>query len=74
MGITITILEPDAKRLFDRSITGYRAANTALDAAINGENWSAINLAQSTRELHANTIALIVNMYADTAVGQGAQS
>lgn len=74
MGITITILEPDTKRLFDRSITGYRAANTALDAAINEENWCAINLAQSNRELHANTIALIVNMYADFTLVQGAQS
>ncbi|KMN09053.1 hypothetical protein [Pseudomonas helleri] len=74
MAINIIISEPDTKRLFDRSITGYRAANVALDAAIDGENWSAINLAQSNRELHANTIALIVNMYADTTAGQGAQS
>ena len=71
--ITITISEPDTKRLFDRSIAGYRSANTDLDVAINNENWGAISMAQSNRELHANTIALIVNMYADTTAEQGAR-
>lgn len=73
MTMTITISEPDTKRLFDRSIAGYRSANTDLDVAINNENWRAINMAQSNRELHANTIALIVNMYADTTAEQGAR-
>ena len=73
MTMTITISEPDTKRLFDRSIAGYRSANTDLDVAINNENWGAINMAQSNRELHANTIALIVNMYADTTAKQGAR-
>ena len=72
--MTITISEPDTKRLFDRSIAGYRSANTDLDVAINNENWGAIKMAQSNRELHANTIALIVNMYADTSAERGAQS
>ena len=74
MTMTITISEPDTKQLFDRSIAGYRSANTDLDVAINNENWGAINMAQSNRELHANTIALIVNMYADTSAERGAQS
>lgn len=73
MTMTITISEPDTKRLFDRSIAGYRSANTDLDVAIDAENWGAINQAQSNRELHANTIALIVNMYADTTAEQGAR-
>ena len=73
MIMTITISEPDTKRLFDRSIAGYRSANTDLDVAINNENWGAISMAQSNRELHANTIALIVNMYADTTAEQGAR-
>ena len=73
MTMTITISEPDTKRLFDRSIAGYRSANTDLDVAINNENWGAISMAQSNRELHANTIALIVNMYADTTAEQGAR-
>lgn len=73
MIMTITISEPDTKRLFDRSIAGYRSANTDLDVAIDAENWGAINMAQSNRELHANTIALIVNMYADTTAEQGAR-
>ncbi|AMB78566.1 hypothetical protein AV641_05520 [Pseudomonas fragi] len=73
MTMTITISEADTKRLFDRSIAGYRSANTDLDIAIDSENWGAINLAQSNRELHANTIALIVNMYADTTAEQGAR-
>lgn len=73
MTMTITISEPDTKRLFDRSIAGYRSANTDLDVAIDAENWGAINQAQSNRELHANTIALIVNMYVDTTVEQGAR-
>ncbi|MGO2288047.1 hypothetical protein [Pseudomonas lundensis] len=73
MTMTITISEPDTKRLFDRSIAGYRSSNIDLDVAIDAENWGAINLAQSNRELHANTIALIVNMYADTTAEQGAR-
>ena len=73
MTMTITISEPDTKRLFDRSIAGYRSANTDLDVAINNENWGAISMAQSNRELHANTIALIVNMYADTTAEHGAR-
>ena len=72
--MTITISEPDTKRLFDRSIAGYRSANTDLDVAINNENWGAINIAQSNRELHANTIALIINMYTDKPTEHGAQS
>ena len=74
MMMTITISEPDTKRLFDRSIAGYRTANTDLDVAIDSENWSAINQAQSNRELHANTIALIVNMYTDATTEHGEQS
>ena len=74
MTLTITISEPDTKRLFDRSIAGYRSANTDFDMAIDAENWGAINLAQSNRELHANTIALIVNMYTGTTTEHGAQA
>lgn len=74
MDMIITISESDTKRLFDRSIAGYRSANIDLDAAIDTENWGAINHAQSNRELHANTIALIVNMYVHTTVEHGAQS
>jgi len=59
--LTITILEPNAKRLFSQSIDGYRSANADLDAAIAKENWGAINTAQNRRDLHASTIALIVN-------------
>lgn len=59
--LTISILEPNAKRLFSQSIEGYRSANAELDAAIEKENWSAIHTAQSRRDLHASTIALIVN-------------
>ena len=59
--LTISILEPNAKRLFSQSIEGYRSANAELDAAIAKENWSAIHTAQSLRDLHASTIALIVN-------------
>ncbi|WP_262383752.1 hypothetical protein [Pseudomonas fragi] len=72
--MTITISEPDTKRLFDRSIAGYRSANTDLDVAIDAENWGAIHQAQSNRELHANTIALIINMYTDKPTERGAQS
>ena len=74
MTMTIIILEPDTKRLFDRSIAGYRSANTDLDVAIDAENWGAIHQAQSNRELHANTIALIINMYTDKTTEHGAQS
>ncbi|NNB00071.1 hypothetical protein HBN87_01995 [Pseudomonas fragi] len=74
MTMTITISEPDTKRLFDRSIAGYRSANTDLDVAIDAENWGAIHQAQSNRELHANTIALIINMYTDKPTERGAQS
>ena len=74
MTMTIIISEPDTKRLFDRSIAGYRSANTDLDVAIDAENWGAIHQAQSNRELHANTIALIINMYTDKTTGHGAQS
>ncbi|KAF2393128.1 hypothetical protein [Pseudomonas frederiksbergensis] len=59
--LTISILEPNAKRLFSQSIEGYRSANAELDAAIEKENWGAIHIAQSRRDLHASTIALIVN-------------
>ena len=59
--LTISILEPNAKRLFSQSIEGYRSANAELDAAIAKENWSAIHTALSRRDLHASTIALIVN-------------
>ncbi|WP_456025016.1 hypothetical protein [Pseudomonas capeferrum] len=59
--LTISISEPNAKRLFSQSIEGYRSANAELDTAIAEENWSAIHTAQSRRELHASTIALIVN-------------
>lgn len=59
--LTITILEPNAKRLFSQSIEGYRSANADLDAAIAKENWGAIHMAQGRRDLHASTIALIVN-------------
>ncbi|CAI8973520.1 hypothetical protein PUP68_07470 [Pseudomonas chlororaphis] len=73
MTITITISEPDTKRLFDQSITGYRSANADLDAAIEKENWGEINRAQGRRDLHAHTIALIVNKNSATAE-QGVQS
>jgi len=59
--LTISILELNAKRLFSQSIEGYRSANAELDTAIEKENWSAIHTAQSRRDLHAATIALIVN-------------
>lgn len=72
--MTIIISEPDTKRLFDRSIAGYRSANTDLDVAIDAENWGAIHQAQCNRELHANTIALIINMYTDKPTEYGAQS
>lgn len=74
MTMTIIISEPDTKRLFDLSIAGYRSANTDLDVAIDAENWGAIHQAQSNRELHANTIALIINMYTDKPTEHGAQS
>ena len=74
MTMTIIISEPDTKRLFDRSIAGYRSTNTDLDVAIDAENWGAIHQAQSNRELHANTIALIINMYTDKPTEYGAQS
>lgn len=74
MTVTITISEPNTMRLFDRSIAGYRSANADLDVAIDTENWGAINHAQSNRELHANTIALIINMHSDTTSNLGAQS
>lgn len=74
MTMTIIISEPDTKRLFDRSIAGYRSANTDLDVAIDAENWGAIHQAQSNRELHANTIALIINMYTEKPSEYGAQS
>ena len=74
MTMTIIISEPDTKRLFDRSIAGYRSANTDLDVAIDAENWGAIHQAQINRELHANTIALIINMYTDKPTEYGAQS
>lgn len=74
MTMTIIISEPDTKRLFDRSIAGYRSANTDLDVAIDAENWGAIHQAQSNRALHANTIALIINMYTDKPTEYGAQS
>lgn len=61
MSTTITILEPGAQQLLNQSIAGYRIANAAIDAAIQAENWKAINQAQGVRELHASTIALIVN-------------
>jgi len=68
--LTISILEPNAKRLFSQSIEGYRAANADLDAAITLGNWGAINQAQGRRDLHASTIALIVNQ-CSAEVGEG---
>lgn len=67
MTLIITISEPDTKRLFDQSIVGYRSANADLDTAIESENWRAINHAQGRRDLHASTIALIVNMHSTIA-------
>lgn len=69
----INILEPGAQRLLALSIASYRSANTELDTAIDSENWGAIHLAQSNREHHANTIALIVNKYVGTSAENGAR-
>ncbi|WP_100633132.1 hypothetical protein [Pseudomonas qingdaonensis] len=59
MAITIT-LQPPSERLFQQSIEGYREANAAIDAAIEAENWAAINDAQGHRDRHAYAIAMIV--------------
>ncbi|KPB98812.1 Uncharacterized protein AC499_6596 [Pseudomonas amygdali pv. lachrymans] len=48
------------------SIEGYRGANEALDEAVEKENWGAISVVQGLRTMHASTIALIVNQYADS--------
>jgi hypothetical protein len=59
----VIVLRDDARRLFAKSIAGYRCANADLNKAIDAENWVAINGAQGRRDMHANTIALIANMY-----------
>lgn len=70
--LTLSILEPDTNRLFSLSIEGYRIANADLDAAIAKGNWVDINRAQGARDLHASTIALIVNKcLADVEEGAG---
>lgn len=59
MAITIT-LQPPSERLFQQSIEGYRKANAVIDAAVEAENWAAINDAQGNRDMHAYTIAMII--------------
>lgn len=53
------------RQMLSRSVSGWRDANVEIDTAIESENWSAIDSAQIDRSSHANTIALIVNKYAD---------
>ena len=64
MTITLSITESADQQLLQQSITGYRNANSDLDQAIEKENWIAIDHAQSNREMHACTIALIINKIA----------
>ncbi|WP_256672721.1 hypothetical protein [Pseudomonas sp. v388] len=54
------------KQMLSRSVSGWRTANLEIDTAIRLENWRAIDSAQIDRSSHANTIALIVNKYADS--------
>ena len=69
MTLKINISEPNTLKLLLDSIEGYRVSNQALDDAIEIENWGAISMVQGLRTMHASTIALIVNQYADSQVG-----
>ncbi|MBM0209651.1 hypothetical protein ALQ72_03600 [Pseudomonas syringae pv. maculicola] len=69
MTLKINISEPNTLKLLLDSIEGYRVSNQALDDAIEKENWGAISVVQGLRTMHASTIALIVNQYADSQVG-----
>ncbi|MGN2406436.1 hypothetical protein [Pseudomonas viridiflava] len=69
MTLKINISEPNTLKLLLDSIEGYRVSNQALDDAIEKENWGAISMVQGLRTMHASTIALIVNQYADSQVG-----
>lgn len=64
MSITLCITEEADLQMLKQSVIGYRNANVALDKAIELESWSGIDLAQNTRQMHAHTIALIVNKFA----------
>ncbi|PYD06825.1 hypothetical protein [Pseudomonas viridiflava] len=66
MTLKINISEPNTLKLLLDSIEGYRVANVALDEAVEKENWGAISVVQGLRTMHASTIALIVNQYADS--------
>ncbi|KPY54169.1 hypothetical protein ALP11_101293 [Pseudomonas syringae pv. papulans] len=70
MTLKINITEPNTLKLLLDSIEGYRGANEALDEAVEKENWGAISVVQGLRTMHASTIALIVNQYADSQSGE----
>lgn len=72
MAITIT-LQLQSERLFQQSIEGYRKANAAIDAAVESENWAAINDAQGNRDMHAYTIAMIIAHNVTHLANQGAR-
>ncbi|MCF5467147.1 hypothetical protein GIV52_17245 [Pseudomonas syringae] len=69
MNLKINITEPSTLKLLVDSIEGYRVANVALDDAVGSGDWGAICGMQGLRTMHASTIALIVNQYADIRVG-----
>lgn len=73
MTITNVISELDM-RMLSKGIAGWRGANADIDAAIESENWGAIQDAQRDRSLHANTIALIFHKYADITPERGLHS
>lgn len=62
------------RRLLAVGIHGWRSANGEIDHAISSENWGVIERAQTDRASHANTIALILHKYTDTALEQGAHA